>query len=465
MTASTPHLEPFSSAGTRAPVQPAGETAAELREKIDHGTARVGVIGLGYVGLPLSLTFVDRGFRVLGFDVDPGKIERLNERRSYIAHIGSERIESSMESGRLQATADFERLDEPDAILICVPTPLNPYREPDMSYVESTARAVARRLRRGQLVVLESTTYPGTTEELLKSILEESGLSCGSDFFLAFSPEREDPGNPVYTTTSIPKVVGGVDPLSAELAEALYAQVVVRTVRVSSARAAEATKLTENVFRAVNIALVNELKTIYARMGIDIWEVLDAAATKPFGFMRFNPGPGWGGHCIPLDPFYLTWKAREYGKSTRFIELAGEINTAMPEYVVERVTEALNASGVAVRGSQILILGLSYKPNVGDDRESPSYHLMNLLAERGAEVAYHDPYIARIGPTREHRRWEGTASIPWDEETIRSYDVVVISTNHASLDYRQLAEWARCIVDTRNAMAGVPVDPDKVWKA
>jgi UDP-N-acetyl-D-glucosamine dehydrogenase len=465
MTDSTPRLHPPSTAAAHPPARAAPETAARLRERIESRTALVGVIGLGYVGLPLSLSFVDRGFRVLGFDIDPGKVESLTARRSYITHVDSGRIGSAMESGRLDVTADFDRLDEPDAILICVPTPLDSHREPDMSYVESTARALARRLRRGQLVVLESTTYPGTTEELLKPILEAGGLMCGTDFFLAFSPEREDPGNPDYTTTSIPNVVGGVDPVSGDLAEAFYDRLVVRTVRVSSARAAEATKLAENVFRAVNIALVNELKMIYARMGIDIWEVLDAAATKPFGFVRFNPGPGWGGHCIPVDPFYLTWKAREYGKATRFIELAGEINTAMPEYVVDRVAEALNAAGVAVRGSRILILGLSYKPNVGDDRESPSYHLMDLLEDRGAEVAYYDPYIPRIGPTREHRRWEGTASVSWDEETIESFDVVVISTDLAAVDYRQLAQWARCIVDTRNAMADIPVDPEKVWKA
>jgi UDP-N-acetyl-D-mannosaminuronate dehydrogenase/intein/homing endonuclease len=920
-----------------APLGPAAEVADELREKIETRQALVGVIGLGYVGLPLSLVFVDRGFRVVGFDVDRRKIESLAARRSYIPHIEEARIAEGMDSGRFEATADFDRLDEPDAILICVPTPLTPQREPDMTFVEATTRSIAASLRAGQLVVLESTTYPGTTEELVKPLLEEGGLACGVDFFLAFSPEREDPGNPRHTTSTIPKVVGGVDPVSGDLAEALYASVVLRTVRVSSARVAEATKLTENVFRAVNIALVNELKLVYERMGIDIWEVLDASSTKPFGFMRFNPGPGWGGHCvdgeefvfvkrksgitavrmrelaaghyrevgdievmplddveilsfdlergktcfrrathlfrrwfpdrvtlrtpegrtltttdghpmvvetgpsfdvrradaigegrpvvalelpetgavepvdlvavlgldgtskvramprrgswledwepirstvrrggierkdlarsntlplgiyldlerqgvapfrrqelhlttgngaaqsrvpwifdldadfarligyylsegclthdrswrtrwcfgaqeveliddvigiltrlrirwsihrvkrwravqikvssnlfgallrdgldcgvrseemrvppmfmsapeairrellgallngdgsvdarrgpvtyrrngrtyrhrcntahvsyftsspklfqevllllhslrftptigrsgrelrlygeeqlrrlrpllrgakgeklddyfdgrsrpakgrkmyvrtgfastaapevrateggwvyslevpgtqtyvtsfglvshncIPLDPFYLAWKARQYGKSTRFIELAGEINTQMPEHVIERVVEALNVSRLPVHGSRILVLGLSYKPDVGDDRESPSYQLMDLLDDRGAEIAYHDPYIPRIGPSREHGRWEGLESVSWDEGTIRSFDVVVISTDHAAVDYGQLAVWARRIVDTRNAMAKVPVDPDRLWKA
>jgi UDP-N-acetyl-D-glucosamine dehydrogenase len=436
-----------------------------LREAIDDQTARVGIIGMGYVGLPLALAFSDRGFSVLGFDVDHEKVESLAARRSYIQHLPAERVASAIDAGRFEATDDFGRLSEADAIVVCVPTPLNVNREPDMSYVEATANVIRDHLRPGQLVVLESTTYPGTTEEVLKPRLEESGLACGVDFFLAYSPEREDPGNPRYSTATIPKVVGGVDEVSGDLAEALYSHAVVRTVRVSSARAAEATKLTENVFRAINIALVNELKLIYERMDIDIWEVLDAAATKPFGFMRFNPGPGLGGHCIPLDPFYLAWKAREYGKTTRFIELAGEINTAMPTHVVEKVAEALNSSRLSVRGSRVLVLGLSYKPNVGDDRESPSYRLMDLLRDRGAQVEYHDPFIPRVGPTREHQAWEGKESVPWDAETIGSFDVVVISTNHEGIDYGELAQWAPRIVDTRNAMADVAVEPGKVWKA
>jgi UDP-N-acetyl-D-glucosamine dehydrogenase len=334
-----------------------------------------------------------------------------------------------------------------------------------MTYIVATTEEVARHLRAGQLVVLESTTYPGTTDELMRERLEAGGLVLGEGFFLAFSPEREDPGNPKYSTTTIPKVVGGVDEISGDLAEALYRQAIGEVVRVSSSRAAEATKLTENIFRAVNIALVNELKVIYERMGIDVWEVLDAAETKPFGFMRFNPGPGWGGHCIPIDPFYLTWKAREFGAYTRFIELAGEINTRMPEHVVDRVAAALNDLGKPLKGSRVLILGLSYKPDISDDRESPSYRLMDLLDERGAEVGYHDPHVPVIQPSREHGHWAGLESVPWDRETIESHDAVVISTDHSAVDYARLAEWARLIVDTRNAMARIDAPAGKVWKA
>jgi len=439
--------------------------AERLNRAIESKEARVGVIGLGYVGLPLALAFVDRGFRVLGFDVDPRKVEQLNRGVGYIPHMDAARIRAAVGGERLEATADFDRLAEPDAIVICVPTPLNVHQEPDMTYIVATSEAVAERLRPGQLVVLESTTYPGTTDELMRERLEGAGLTLGEDFFLAFSPEREDPGNPNFSTSTIPKVVGGVDERSGDLAEALYRQAIGSVVRVSSARAAEATKLTENIFRAVNIALVNELKVIYERMGIDVWEVLDAAETKPFGFMRFNPGPGWGGHCIPIDPFYLTWKAREFGAYTRFIELAGEINTRMPEYVVERIAAALNEVGKPLKGSRVLVLGLSYKPNISDDRESPSYRLMDLLDERGAEVDYHDPHIPVIQPSREHGHWAGLESAPWDRGTVESFDVVVISTDHKVVNYAALAEWARLIVDTRNAMAGVDVPPGKVWKA
>ena len=385
-------------AGEPAPAR----EAAELRRRIDATEALVGVVGLGYVGLPLSLAFAEKGFRVLGFDVDPAKVEALARGESYIAHLDGGRVREAVRGGRLAATGDFERLSEPDAILICVPTPLTPHREPDMQFVERTIEQVAARLRPGQLVVLESTTYPGTTEELLRPVLEARGLALGREFFLAFSPERENPGDPLHTTVTTPKVVGGADPVSGDLAEALYARIVPRVVRVSSTRVAEASKLTENVFRAVNIALVNELKLIYERMGIDVWEVLDAAATKPFGYMRFDPGPGWGGHCIPLDPYYLSWKARAHGRTSHFIELAGEINTDMPDHVVGRVIEALNARGRPASGSRVLILGLAYKPDVSDDRESPSYRLMDRLAERGAEVAYHDPHVPVIQPGREH---------------------------------------------------------------
>jgi UDP-N-acetyl-D-glucosamine dehydrogenase len=449
---------------TAAEVAPSRE-AEELRRRIDAMEALVGVVGLGYVGLPLSLAFAERGFRVLGFDVDPAKVETLSRGESYISHLDGGRVREAVSEGSLAASGDFERLSEPDAILICVPTPLTPHREPDMQYVRQTIEQIGARLRPGQLVVLESTTYPGTTDELLRPVLETSGLALGRDVFLAFSPERENPGDPEHTTTTTPKVVGGADPVSGDLAEALYSRIVPRVVRVSSARVAEASKLTENVFRAVNIALVNELKLIYERMGLDVWEVLDAAATKPFGFMRFDPGPGWGGHCIPVDPYYLSWKAREHGRTSRFIELAGEINTNMPDHVVGRVIEALNARGRPASGSRVLILGLAYKPDVSDDRESPSYHLMDRLAERGAEVAYHDPHVPVIRPTREHSAWAGTRSLLWDRETISGFDVVVIATRHAAVDYRELAEWARCIVDTRNAMADIDVPPGKLLKA
>ena len=441
------------------------DNAERLNRAIESKEARIGVIGLGYVGLPLALAFTGRGFRVLGFDVDARKVEQLNGGVSYIPHMDAQRIRGEVEAGRLAATEDFDRLSEVDAIVICVPTPLDVHHEPDMTYIVATTEEVARRLKPGQLVVLESTTYPGTTDELMRERLEAGGLMLGEDFFLAFSPEREDPGNPKFSTTTIPKVVGGVDEISGDLAETLYRQAIGEVVRVSSARAAEATKLTENIFRAVNIALVNELKVIYEKMGIDVWEVLDAAETKPFGFMRFNPGPGWGGHCIPIDPFYLTWKAREFGAYTRFIELAGEINTRMPEHVVDRVAAALNDLGKPVKGSRVLVLGLSYKPDISDDRESPSYRLMDLLDERGAEVAYHDPHVPMIQPSREHAHWAGLESVPWDRATIESHDAVVISTNHSAIDYTRLAEWARLIVDTRNAMAGIDAPTGKVWKA
>lgn len=426
----------------------------------------IGVIGLGYVGLPLSLQFAGSGAAVLGFDIDPEKIRRIEAGESYIKHIDSAAIAAACASGSFAATIDFARVAECDAVIICVPTPLNRHREPDISYVIETGKAIAPHLRRGMLVSLESTTYPGTTDGELRQVLEEgSGLKAGEDFHLAFSPEREDPGNPASRVGEVPKLVGGLTAACLDRALAVYGRGVKNLVPVSSCRVAEAAKLLENIFRSVNIALVNELKLVYASMGIDIWEVIAAAKTKPFGFMAFYPGPGLGGHCIPIDPFYLTWKAREFGHATRFIELAGEVNTAMPGYVVGRVTEALNHLGKAVNGSRVLVVGLAYKPNVDDERESPSYHLMELLKERGAHVAYYDPYVPVIGMTREHAEWAGTRSVAWEESVIRSHDLVVVSTAHACVDYQQLADWAACVVDTRNAMAGVKTDEGKVWKA
>jgi UDP-N-acetyl-D-glucosamine dehydrogenase len=427
---------------------------------------KISVIGLGYVGLPLSLQFARSGVPVLGLDIDPAKIEDITAGRSYIKHIEGAAIREQVQGGRFEASTDFRRIREVEAVIICVPTPLNKNREPDISYIVKTGEAIAPHLHPGILVVLESTTYPGTTDEDLREVLEKgSGLKAGKDFHLAFSPEREDPGNPDSKVASIPKVVGGLTPACLERAKALYGRAIKTIVPVSSCRAAEATKLLENIFRGVNIALVNELKIVYSAMGIDVWEVINAAKTKPFGFMPFYPGPGLGGHCIPIDPFYLTWKAREYGQHTRFIELAGEINTAMPEYVVNRVAEALNARRKAINGSRILLLGLAYKADVDDMRESPTFILLDLLQKRGAEVAYHDPHVPVIRPTREHAHWTGTKSIPWDRKTVSGYDAVVISTAHKAVNYAELAEWNECIVDTRNAMAGVQTRPNTVWKA
>src|SRR5438876_958923 len=413
-------------------------TVGDLKQRIESRNYTVGVIGLGYVGLPLACGFGDAGFRVLGFDVDPAKVEQLNDGRSYIGYIPADQVAGLVGSGRLRALSDFARLGDADAIIVCVPTPLTDHREPDLRYVERTADDIARTLRPGQLVCLVSTTYPGTTREVLLPRFAARGLQVGSDFFLAYAPEREDPGNTRYTFARIPKVVGGVTPACLELASTLYRQAVAQVVTVSSESVAEATKVLENIYRAVNIALVNELKVVFRRMGIDVWEVIEAARTKPFGFQAFSPGPGLGGHCIPIDPFYLTWKAREFGQHTRFIELAGEINTAMPLYVVHRVADALNDRKKSVKSSRILVLGLSYKPNVDDDRESPSYVLMDLLSERGAVVAYHDPYVPMIKVTREHPHWAGTQSVKWDQASIQSYDLVLISTNHASVNYKQL---------------------------
>ncbi|HET9226477.1 MAG TPA: nucleotide sugar dehydrogenase [Thermoanaerobaculia bacterium] len=431
------------------------QTAAALRGRIEGRTAKVGIIGLGYVGLPLALAFAERGFPVLGFDVDPAKVEALARGECYIRHLDADRVRAQTGSGKLEATADFDRLPEADVIVICVPTPLTRNREPDLRYVRTTAEQIGRRLRAGQLVILESTTYPGTTEELLLPRLSALGLHCGEDFFLAFSPEREDPGNPKFSTTNIPKLVGGVDPVSADLAQAFYDQVVPRTVRMSSARAAEAAKLLENIFRAVNIALVNELKVIYDRMDIDIWEVLDAAATKPFGFMRFDPGPGWGGHCIPLDPFYLSWKAREHGVTTRFIELAGEVNVRMPEYVIDKLIGALNDRGRAVKGSRVLVLGLSYKRDIDDPRESPAFEVLDRLLRLGAVVSYHDPHVPVAPGMRSWPDLPAMESVPLTAEALEASDAVIVVTDHAAVDYELVARHAPLIVDTRGVYRGV----------
>jgi UDP-N-acetyl-D-glucosamine dehydrogenase len=427
---------------------------------------KIAIVGLGYVGLPLSLQFARSGATVLGLDVDRAKVEAINQGRSYIKHIEASAIAELVQSGALSASADFRQVKKMDAVVICVPTPLNKNREPDISFILETGRGIAPHLKKGILVALESTTYPGTTDEDLRAVLESgSGLKAGRDFHLAFSPEREDPGNPDSKVALIPKVIGGYTPACLERAKAVYGVAIKTLVPVSSCRAAEAAKLTENIFRSVNIALVNELKIVYTAMGIDVWEVINAARTKPFGFMPFYPGPGLGGHCIPIDPFYLTWKAREYGENTRFIELAGEINTAMPLYVVHQAAAALNARKKALNGSKVLVLGLAYKADVDDDRESPSYVLMTLLKGRGAEVSYHDPYVPVIKLTREHPQWAGVKSVPWGEKTIRAFDLVLIATKHKSVDYQQLAGWAACVVDTRNAMAGVKTRPGQVWKA
>ena len=418
------------------------------------------------MGLPLAIQFARSGAEVVGLDIDKNKVEQVNRGRSYIKHIAAKTIGEVLKAKRLSASTDFGQIKKAKAVVICVPTPLSKNREPDISFIIETGRRIAPHLQKGTLVVLESTTYPGTTEQDLRQVIEEnSKLKAGVGFYLAFSPEREDPGNPHSVVATIPKIVGGFTPACLEKATQLYSLAIKRLVPVSSCRVAEAAKLLENIFRSVNIALVNELKMVYDAMGIDIWEVIEAAKTKPFGFMPFYPGPGLGGHCIPIDPFYLTWKAREYGHNTRFIELAGEINTWMPEYVVRRVADALNARSKAVRGSRILILGIAYKPNVDDERESPSYLLMSLLADRGAEVEYYDPYVPVIKPTREHARWAGKKSITWNRQTISSFDLVLIATNHSCVNYRELAGWTGSIVDTRNAMAEVPPSKAKVWKA
>jgi UDP-N-acetyl-D-glucosamine dehydrogenase len=428
--------------------------------------ARIGVIGLGYVGLPLVRAAAERGFNALGFDIDPAKIDTLNGGESYIRHIPAAAIVALRQSGRFEATADFSRVAEADALLLCVPTPLTKQREPDLTYVVRTTESIAVHLRPGQLVVLESTTYPGTTREVVRPILEKRGLRCGHDFFLAYSPEREDPGNEHFGTSSIPRVIGGDGEAALRLAQTLYEEIVERTVAVSSLDVAEAVKLTENIFRSVNIALVNELKIVYEAMGIDIWEVIEAAKTKPFGYMPFYPGPGLGGHCIPIDPFYLTWKAREFGLSARFIELAGEVNTAMPGRVVDKTMAALNQrSGRALRGARTLIVGIAYKKNVDDIRESPALKIMELLEKHGAVVTYHDPFFPEITPTREHPGFTGRRSAPLDAALLAQTDVAVICTDHDAVDYALLARHCPLIVDTRNAFAARGIASGRVVKA
>lgn len=427
---------------------------------------KIAVVGLGYVGLPLSLQFARSGLQVLGLDVDSEKVEKINKGESYIKHIASEDILEQLKAKNFGASTDFSKIGELDAVIICVPTPLNKNREPDISYVLDTGKAIAPHLHQGILVVLESTTYPGTTDEDLRKVLEEkSGLKAGTDFHLAYSPEREDPGRTDFAVKTIPKVMGGLTETCCRKCMELYSRALDQVHPVSSCRVAEATKLTENIFRSVNIALVNELKMVFSKMDIDVWEVINAAKTKPFGYMAFYPGPGLGGHCIPIDPFYLTWKAREYDKNTRFIELAGEINTSMPEYVVHRVGEALNDAEKSIKGSRILLLGIAYKPNVDDDRESPSYTLLELLHQGGANLEYYDPYVPVIRPTREHPQWAGKKSVEWSEAVINSFDLVLIATHHDAVDYAELGQWAKCIVDTRNVMAAVPDSKARVYKA
>jgi UDP-N-acetyl-D-glucosamine dehydrogenase len=442
---------------------PAPSLVAQLRERIELRTARVCVVGLGYVGLPLAETFAWGGYPVLGFDIDAGKVAQLSRGESYIGHICPERIQELQATGRFTATTDPRHFASADAIIICVPTPLTRAREPDLSYISQTGQSLRLHLRRGQLIVLESTTYPGTTEDLLQPILEESGLRAGRDFFLAYSPEREDPGNRDYATRNIPKVVGGLDATSRDLAVALYEPVVDGVVPVSSARVAEACKILENTYRAVNIALVNELKAVFSAMDIDIWEVIAAARTKPFGFQAFYPGPGLGGHCIPIDPFYLTWVARRHGLNTRFIELAGEINTAMPQYVVGRVAEALNEHGKPLKGSSICVLGIAYKKDVDDPRESPAFPILELLERRGACVSYNDPHVPALPHMRHHHLQ--LDSQPLTETFLAEQDCVVVVTDHSAYDFAWIARHARLIVDTRNATAGCDPGDGRICKA
>ena len=437
---------------------------SQLQSLIAGKRSKVGVVGLGYVGLPLIQAFVRSGLQTIGYDIDQTKVDRLKAGHSYIGHIPSEWIATWLREKRFEPTANMARLNEADAILICVPTPLSESRDPDLSYIESTARQIAAALRPGQLIVLESTTYPGTTRDVVLPILEKSGLKSGKDFFLAFSPEREDPGNPNFTASGIPKVVGGMDPKSSELACALYAHAVVKVVPVSNCEVAEACKILENTYRAVNIALVNEMKMLCDRMGIDVWEVIDAAKTKPFGFQAFYPGPGLGGHCIPIDPFYLTWVARKHGMTTRFIELAGEINISMPRYVVGKVVDALNESAKSLRNSRISILGMAYKKDVDDPRESPSFELMQLLRKGGADVSYSDPYVPVL-PSMRHYDTPQLSSQSLTPDYLHSQDCVLIATDHSAFDYDLIVRHSKVVVDTRNATRNVGEGRDRIRKA
>ncbi|HQG06215.1 MAG TPA: nucleotide sugar dehydrogenase [Anaerohalosphaeraceae bacterium] len=436
---------------------------SDLEKKIASKKVVVGVLGLGYVGLPLAREFALSGVKVLGFDIDDKKVKILNSGRSIIKNVPNEVVRKMVKSGKFTATSDMSQIRKADAVLICVPTPLTENREPDMQYVEGSCRTIAKYLRKEHLISLESTTYPGTTRELMKPILEETGLKAGKDFYLAFSPEREDPGNKQYSTRTIPKVVGGLTPKCRQLAYQVYSLAIEKMVPVSSVEAAEATKILENVYRCINIAMVNELKMVFDRMGIDVWEVIRAASTKPFGYHPFYPGPGLGGHCIPIDPFYLTWKARQYGMATRFIELAGEINTGMPHYVVNKVMEALNERKKSLKGSKVLVLGLAYKPDIDDVRESPSLELIELLKERGAKVDYNDPYVPRTHKMREYDL--KMTSRPLSAAMLRGYDCVLISTNHSTYDYEWIVRHSKLVVDTRNATAGVKGGRRKIVKA
>lgn len=434
-----------------------------LLDNIQNKTATIGIIGMGYVGLPLIIEFAKAGFPVIGFDLDEEKVSKINQGKSYIKHIPEENISIISDNDKNYATTDFSLLSVADCIIICVPTPLNIYREPDMQYIESTANTISQYLQENQLIVLESTTYPGTTSSLVKDILETSGLKAGEDFYLAFSPEREDPGNSHFSTKTITKIVGGYTKNCGNIANTMYKQVINTTHPVSNTDIAEATKLLENIFRSVNIAMVNELKVIFDKMNIDIWEVIDAASTKPFGFMPFYPGPGLGGHCIPIDPFYLTWKAKEYGITTRFIELAGEINTSMPQYVVNKTELALNDIEKSVKGSRILIIGIAYKKDIDDDRESPSLRLIELFTDLGADISYHDPYIPVLKKTRKYN-FE-LASVNLDSDIIGTFDAVVISTAHSNINYQMLADKCSIIIDTRNCMSNISNPRASIIKA